>query len=650
MFLESAVSAHAIWLLITALVALSGLALTPWHGPRKGLSTSTARAGTTRAGKTRAGIPLAWARIRSIAHHRRGQGEDRSGNELLASLAHDLRGPMQGMLGSAEQLARDEQDPSRRRVLDEIRRTALHLIHVADDTLEFARLNHRQPVGVSKPFRLETVLADILATARPLCADDVELAVDLNRLEHGEFEGDPDRLRQILANVVNNSLARTRSGHVLLSARSGPRQLDIDVQDTGPGIPQRQRFRLMAAFSQGRHATGSAGMGLAIAERLASALGGRLMLLSQSGEGCRFRLRLPFRALSEPRPRPRGDTILKIGFADASTLERPILLRLLASWKTQFHEFDTREDVANWLAQPIGLDALIISQRWLGKGAFDRALRAHCRQHHIALVVLADDDAFENGGQGHVPADVWPRPLLPGELVTALDLRPICREGVSGAKPRVLVVDDHPLVRKLLAEAVQNLGATAIVAQSGVAAVRAAGLGTAIDIVLLDRNMPGLDGLHAARALRRQPATQGASLILLVNDEQEAKAADVGAVDHVFIRPKGRAAIERGLAPLFQAAMTAEKAELPQQRPPARLLEDSLLEDLDALARHLEAAERQGVNDQIHRLRGTLRVFPSPRHQAWLEALAAAARQWHGANPPSELQQAVLRARHSLER
>ncbi len=646
MLLEVETPGQAAWLLMAALVMITALALAPWPRGffRDHRSTSMA-----------VGIPLAlrklavgsWTTVRAATPGHHAQSPADSGNELLASLAHDLRSPMQGVLGSAEQLSRDEQDPNRRRILDEIRRTALHLIHVADDSLELARLNHQQPAPGSRPFRLETVLADILATARPLGAADVELAVDLTRLEHGEFEGDPDRLRQILANVVHNSLARTRTGHVLLSARSRPRQLDIDVQDTGPGIPIRQRCALLSAFTQGKNATGRAGMGLAIAERLAKVLGGRLILLSQSGEGCRFRLELPFRALPEPRPRPRGDVSLKVGFADASTLERQILLRHLTSWNMKLHEFDTREDVAGWLAHPSRLDALIVSQRWLEHGAMNDALRAHCRQQHIALVVLADDDPSVNGGQ--VPADVWPRPLLPGELVTALDLRPMARDSAVDTAPRVLVVDDHPLVRNLLAEAVQRLGATAILAHSGVAAVRAAGLGTTINIVLLDRNMPGLDGIHAARALRRQPATQGAMLILLVNDEHEAKAADVAAVDHVLIRPQGLAAMERKLALLFRTAMATRRPEPSTQTPPARLLEDSLLEDLDTLANHLEAGDCKGVSDQIHRLRGALRVFPSPRHQAWLEALTDAARDWQGTDPPHALAGAVLQARRILE-
>ncbi|MCC5873174.1 MAG: hybrid sensor histidine kinase/response regulator [Gammaproteobacteria bacterium] len=617
MILDSDLSGHVVWLAVAALATIA--------------------------------VRASWRSLRAVPHSRHAGDADHSGNELLASLAHDLRSPMHGVLGSAEQLAREEQDPDRRRMLDEIRRTALHLIHVADDSLEWARLHHRQPAVHAAPFRLETVLADILATARPLCAADVELAVDLTRLEHGEFEGDPDRLRQILANVVHNSLARTRAGHVLLSARSGPRELDIDVQDTGPGIPQRQHLNLLSAFSQGSHAPGRAGMGLAIAERLAKALGGRLELRSQSGEGCRFRLRLPFRALPEPRPKPRGETTLQVGFADASTLERQILLRLLGSWNMRLCELDARDDVADWLARPSGLDALIVSQSWLGHGAMDDALRAHCRRHHIALVVLADDQAGDGGGQGQVPAHLWPRPLLPGELVTALDLRPIPGEQVQDAGPRVLVVDDHPLVRKGLAEAMHKLGATAILAHSGVAAVRAAGLGSTIDIVLLDRNMPGLDGIHAARALRRQPATQTATLILMVNDEADARAADVAAVDHVFVRPRGREAIQRGLAPLFEAAMTEVRPPAPVQSPPTRLLEDSLLEDLDNLAGHLEAGHRKGVVGQIHRLRGALNVFPSPRHQAWLEALDDATRDWRGADPPDSLRRAVMQARRTLE-
>ncbi|MCC5887356.1 MAG: hybrid sensor histidine kinase/response regulator [Gammaproteobacteria bacterium] len=655
MLLHSDYPDHAVWLLITALIALSAFWLSAWRGLRTDRGSCAGKSAGTSAG-TSAASPLSlnlhsgaaalWRRIQAAVASRRAALPAHSANELLASLAHDLRSPMQGILGGAEQLARDERDPDRHRILDEIRRTALHLIHIAEDSLEIARLNHRQAASESRPFRLETVLADILATARPLRAAGVELAVDLTRLQHGEFKGEPDRLRQILANVVNNSLARTRSGHVLLSARSTPRKLVIEIQDTGPGIPLRQRFKLMSAFTQGRNATGRAGMGLAIAERLATALGGRLMLLSQSGEGCRFRLQLPFPAL--PEPRPKGEASLLLGFADASTLERQILLRHTASWNMKVHEFDTREDLAGWLGQPTGLDALIVSQGWLGQDPMSADLRAHCRQQHIALVVLADDEPHAAAGQGQVPADIWPRPLLPSELLTALELRPVASRKDDEVAPRVLVVDDHPLVRKLLAEAVHRLGAQPILAESGVAAVRAAGLGASIDIVLLDRNMPGLDGIHAARILRRQPATEGAMLILMVNDEADARAADPTAFDHVFIRPQGLEAIERGLGALFRAGATSTKPALPARAPPSRLLEDSLLEDLETLARHLDAGDRDSVSNQIHRIRGALRVFPSPRHQAWLEALARANRDWHGALPPPGLHRAVLEARRIL--
>lgn len=644
MLLDSDYPDYAIWLLMAALVAMCVLLLSPLGRLRD--SRGLTRAAGIAVG-LRTAVSAGCRRIQTAVVHRRAQSHEPPGNELLASLAHDVRSPMQGVLGGAEQLARDERDPERRRIIDDIRRTALHLIHIADDSLEVARLNHRQAATESRPFRLETVLADVLATARPLCAAGVELAVDLTRLEHGEFQGEPDRLRQILANLVHNSLARTRSGHVTLSARSTGRQLHIDVQDSGPGIPPRQRFRLMAAFSQGKNTTGRAGMGLAIAKRLAAALGGRVTLASQSGDGCRFRLQLPLRAL--PEPRRRGEADLLVGFADASTLERQILLHLIASWSMRLYEFDTREDLAGWLTQPSRLDALIVSQSWLVHGAMDDSLRAHCREHHIALIVLADQELDSAADQGQLPADIWPRPLLPGELLTALDLRPVASQSEGAGAPRVLIVDDHPLVRKLLAQAVERLGATPILAESGIAAVRAAGLGNDIDIVLLDRNMPGLDGIHAARALRRQPATQTAALILMINDERDAKAAERDSVDHVFVRPQGLDAIERGLAPLLQVAMTTARPETIAQPPPSRLLEDSLLEDLDKLTDHFEAGDREGVSDQIHRLRGALKVFPSPRHQAWLEALAKADRDWQGSLPSQALQRALLRARRTLQ-
>lgn len=600
--------------------------------------------------------------LRSLLSARADKGlrAQHDGFANLAGLVHDLRSPLHGLLDSSERLALEETDPRRQQWLDEMRRSALHALQLTSDSLELARLERQLPALSPRPFRLETVLADVLAAVRPLRAEAVELCVDLTALSRWEFEGDPDRLRQILGNLVSNSLTRTRSGHVQLSAGMEGNQLRIEVQDTGPGMAQHDQLRMRTPFIQGAGKgsgqgagkgagnPGRAGLGLAMAERLAAQLGGQLHCHSQGGEGCCFRLSVPLQPLRTPAPRPRERRPLRIGFGDADSLEGRNLLHHLRSWNASIEEFERPVDLASWLGQPTSLDALIVSQRWLEATNTEQDLRRHCQTAAISLIVLTSWDAGGAGRRNHLPAASWPRPILPGELVTALDLRPKPPSASPDHRRTVLVVDDHPLVRQQLAAAVEALGAMPLLAQSGVAAVRAAAIGKPIDVVLLDRHMPGLDGLHAARILRRQTATRGARLILLVNDGSDAAATDEAALDHVLVRPIGRQAWLQSLQPLLQPLSSTETRTC-AAAPPKRLLEDSLLEDLESLKAGIEARDRPAVLAQIHRLRGALRVFPAPEHERWLEGLRRAARQWEDDAPPLTLKAAVDRAERALQ-
>ncbi len=588
---------------------------------------------------------------RSSRRERRSlQRQLRASSELVAALAHELRSPLQGVLGMAEVLSKGEPDPERKRLLGDMRRSALHMLHVTDDSLELARLQHQQPQVESRPFRLETVLADVVAGCRPLRAAQVELAVTVSHATASHFEGDPDRLRQILTNLMTNSLARTRTGHVLLTAAGQADGLELSVQDSGPGIPQRLQGQLSAPFAQGRGSPGKAGMGLAIAGGLVNALGGQLSVHSQSGEGASFWARIPFAPLAEPST-PAFEQVRRVGLAEESLLHRHIVLGYLEHWNMAVTEFETATAIGDWLQAPTQLHALVISLEWFERSGVADALCRHCRQHGVILIVHGDPDDPAYPTAQEASSHLWPRPLLAGELAAALaaaHASPARQPGATPRRPgRVLVVDDNPLVRTLLADTVTALGCSPVMAHDGQAAIRAAEFGAGFDLVLLDRNMPGSDGLHTARALRQQPATQDAKLVLLVNDDAEAAAVAAGSVDQVLIRPRGREALERGLRALLhhQQASTLSTAA-PMSRD---VLENSLREDLERLAQGVTAGDAAVVRDQIHRLRGALRLFPVQQHERWLHALTSAAADWDGTQATEALRNALTDARKALE-
>ena len=575
---------------------------------------------------------------------RKLQRQLRSSSELVAGLAHELRSPLQGLLGAAEVLARGEKRAEHQRLFLDMRRSALHMLHLIDDSLELVRLTQHRPAALNVPFHLEAVVADAIAGTRPLRAERVELAVDLRGGAAGSCNGDPDRLRQILTNLLSNSLTRTRDGHVRVMAEANAAGMELRVQDSGPGIPERRQGELAGAFAQGPR-PGKAGMGLAIAGRLVDALGGRLTVYSQPGEGTCFCLWLPFPATPESAPRPLAH-IARVGVAEEATLHRLDVMARLAEWGLTIHEFDQPCAVARWVDSPTPLDALLISREWLRDSGAARNLRAICQHRGTILVVHGHPDEPEHRPSAEGGTKIHTRPLLPGDLSAALNEVSDPTAPPAEVPCTVLVVDDNPLVRSLLAATAVALGCRPLLADSGAAALRTAACGHVIDCVLLDRNMPGIDGLETARRLRSRPATQHARLILLVNDEDEAASAAGGDVDHILVRPRGREALERRLR-LFisggRGGYEGTHGQISEQD-----LEQSLREDLAQLEAGLARGDAATVRDGVHRMRGALRLFPHERHEVWLEVMARAVLSWQQHADPTELNHALATAREAL--
>ncbi|MDR6673926.1 ATP-binding protein [Xanthomonas sp. 1678] len=227
---------------------------------------------------------------------------------FLATLGHEVRTPMTGVLGMSELLLATPLDPKQRGYTESIRRAGTHLLHLVNDALDLARIEAGRLQLDLQPFALQALIADVvnlmapLAQARGLrfeCHDTLPGAVTVN--------GDAVRVRQILLNLVGNAIKFTASGSVTLHVsplRSG-HGLCVEVADTGPGISAEQQARLFQRFEQGegpRTAAryGGSGLGLAISQELATAMGGRIQVDSRLGHGARFRVTLPLRWRPQP--------------------------------------------------------------------------------------------------------------------------------------------------------------------------------------------------------------------------------------------------------------------------------------------------------------------------------------------------------------
>jgi two-component system capsular synthesis sensor histidine kinase RcsC len=471
------------------------------------------------------GIALIFAAVLLLRDRQRQRQLQRL-NEMLAVLGHEIRSPLRALVADLDPAIGRSTGGAEARHSGEIRALCHHVLRVAEDSLEMARLEQGTHPLVPAPFDLERELEPVLATVRPDPAEPVRLAIEFQPGMPLCWHGDVHRIRQILINLLDNALAHTREGSVTLgfsATAAGP--LRIVVRDTGSGIPAELRGRLFEPFVQGPDSGGRAGIGLAVVARLVERMGGRIELDSEPGRGSRFRLSLPL----EPA-----------AAAEVAPPESP---------------------------EP---DRAPIPDRTAG----------------------------------------------PGER--------------AGAAPRVLIVDDHPLPRRVLTRMLRELGCSAIAAEDGTCAREIAeDVEECFDWVLLDRHMPGADGPTTARALRQCPATRHARLVLLVNDADEAAAA--GVVDRVLIRPDGARGLRDMLATMLEATVPVSVPSHGGEADPEldRIRDETLLEDLQALAARLDGANRNGIDDPLHRMRSALRIRPDPERGRRLDDLVRALEQGH---------------------
>jgi signal transduction histidine kinase/CheY-like chemotaxis protein len=219
-------------------------------------------------------------------------------SRFLATLGHEIRTPMTGVLGMAELLQGSELGPRQRAQVEAIQRAGRHLLRLVNDALDLACIEAGRLQLESAPFELRPLLQDVAGLLQPLAeAKPLRLSLDCDPALPVALEGDATRLRQILFNLGHNAIKFCESGEVRLRVRpKTPVGIVLEVEDTGPGLDPECQARLFQRFEPGRK-TGS-GLGLAISQELAVAMGGAIRVRSEAGCGACFQVELPLPAAS----------------------------------------------------------------------------------------------------------------------------------------------------------------------------------------------------------------------------------------------------------------------------------------------------------------------------------------------------------------
>ncbi|UHC18402.1 ATP-binding protein [Methylobacterium currus] len=469
-------------------------------------------------------------------------------SRFLASVSHEFRTPLNGIMGMADLMLETLLSPEQRTYAEAVKTSGEALLSLIDGILDFSKIEAGRLDLAAEPFDPAALVESVVELLAPRAQDKgLEIAADIEALP-ARLIGDADRIRQILINLAGNAVKFTESGGVGVTASWDEDGLTVAVHDTGPGIPEERLPVLFQEFEQGdssasrRHE--GTGLGLAITRRLVDRMGGRLDVTSRAGEGSCFQVHLPLR-LSPGRERPQAPSLAgrRVLVVAAAAFEAPYIARRLGRAGAEAVVVESAAEAAATLSAE-RFDA-VIADRALGD-AVVRGIAAVARQAGVSrsIVLLSPFDRRDFGSPAAAGFD---RYLIKPVRLTSLLARlaepappptraPSTQEGPlrpSPRRPRVLLAEDNPINALLATKALERLGAVVLWARDGAEAVarlqEAASSATQFDLALVDIRMPILDGLEAARQVRAHEAANQLPRLRLVALTANVQAEDQAA-------------------------------------------------------------------------------------------------------------------------